>query len=49
MEAWAGSVQKSRACRAALRRCLVDRACGVDGDGYLSYWLVELGGLMGEW
>ena len=49
MEAWVGSVRKVRACRAALRRCIASRACGVQGDEYLSYWLAELGGLMGEW
>lgn len=37
------------AYRQRLRSCLVERSCGVDRDVYLSYWLGELGGLMGEW
>lgn len=35
--------------RFALRRCLLERACGIEREDYLSYWLGELGGLMGAW
>jgi hypothetical protein len=37
------------AYRQRLRSCLIERSCGIDRDAYLSYWLVQLGGLMEEW